>query len=301
MSLKTAIIITGPTASGKTELAVELALRLNTSIISADSRQCFRELNIGVAKPTPAQLQQVKHYFINSHSIHEEMNAAIYETLALEYCKEVFTSCDHVVICGGTGLYIKAFCEGLDEIPAIDTTIRKQIIQQYEEKGMVWLQENIRSADPLFFDSGEIENPQRIMRALEVVKSTGRSILSFRNREKKQRPFKILIFGLSIPKNELYQRISHRVDLMMESGFLDEAASLIPDQHLNALQTVGYTELFDFIQGKNSYENSVSLIKQNTRHYAKRQMTWLKKNEKLEWLDQNFLEKILERNAYVRT
>jgi tRNA dimethylallyltransferase len=293
MSSKTVIIITGPTAAGKTGLALEVAKHFNTSIISADSRQCFRELNIGVAKPDPAQLALVKHFFINSHSIHDEVNASIFESLAIEWCNEIFLTQDTAVMCGGTGLYIKAFHEGLDEIPVIGVEIRKKIMENYNEWGLPWLAESVREADPLFFASGEMSNPQRMMRALEVIQSTGRSILSYRKQQKKQKPFRILEFGLRIPRNDLYRRINERVDMMMESGLLDEAASLLPFQHLNALQTVGYSELFDYLKGKSGLEDSVSMIKQNTRHYAKRQMTWLNKNENLIWLENDFFNTIL--------
>ncbi|HEY4935889.1 MAG TPA: tRNA (adenosine(37)-N6)-dimethylallyltransferase MiaA [Puia sp.] len=293
MSPKTVIIITGPTASGKTELALEAARYFNTSIISVDSRQCFRELNIGVAKPTPAQLEQVKHFFINSHSIREEVNASIFESLAMRCCDEIFSTRDTVIMCGGTGLYIKAFCDGLDEIPVIDEGIRKKILENYHDRGLNWLQESIRDADPLFYASGETANPQRTMRALEVIQSTGRSILFFRNQQKKQRSFRIMEVGLRIPRKELYRRIDERADAMMDSGLLQEVASLLPYQHLNALQTVGYIELFDHLKGKSGLEDSISLIKQNTRHYAKRQMTWLNKNENLVWLEDDFFNKIL--------
>jgi tRNA dimethylallyltransferase len=293
MSLKTVIVITGPTASGKTELAMDVARHFNTSIISADSRQCFRELNIGVSKPTPAQLEEVRHVFVNSHSIHDEVNAAIFESLAIRSCDEIFSCQNTIVMGGGTGLYIKAFRDGLDEIPVIDEGIRKEILENYHEYGLKWLEESIRKGDPSFYRSGETANPQRMMRALEVIKSTGRSIISFRNQQKKQRPFRILEFGIRLPRKELYQRIDDRVDRMMESGLLDEVTALLPYQHLNALQTVGYTELFDYLKGRSSLEDSVLLIKQNTRHYAKRQMTWLNKNENLVWLEKDFLTNIL--------
>jgi tRNA dimethylallyltransferase len=293
MCSKTVIIISGPTASGKTELAFELAKHLNTSIISADSRQCFRELNIGVAKPCSSQLEEVKHFFISSHSIHEEVNASIFEALAIQWCEELFAVHDAVIICGGTGLYIKAFREGLDEIPVIDEGIRKRIFESYENLGLAWLQDTIRTADPDFYDSVEKFNPQRMMRALEVIQSTGRSILSFRNRQKKIRPFRILEFGLSVPRKELYQRINERVDKMMNSGLLDEVISLLPYQNMNALQTVGYSELFEYLKGKCVLEESISMIKQNTRNYAKRQMTWFRKNENLVWLETDFINRIL--------
>ncbi|HET7000579.1 MAG TPA: tRNA (adenosine(37)-N6)-dimethylallyltransferase MiaA [Puia sp.] len=291
---KTVIIISGPTASGKTALAMELARHFNTSIISADSRQCFRELDIGVAKPSPLQLSEVKHYFINSHSIRDEVNASIFESLALSWCEEIFSGHDTVVMCGGTGLYIRAFREGLDEIPPINEGIRKKITDQYQNQGITWLQQSLQHSDPLFYESGEITNPQRMMRALEVIQSTGRSIITYRNLQKKQRNFRMLEFGIRLPRKELYQRIDHRVDEMMSKGLLEEAGSLLPYQHLNALQTVGYTELFQHLQGKSGLEEAVSLIKQNTRHYAKRQITWLNKNEHLIWLEGDFKKNVLD-------
>ena len=299
MSPKTVIIIMGPTASGKTDLAISVARHFNSSIISADSRQCFRELNIGVAKPSQAQLEQVEHLFVNSHSIQESVNAAIFESLAIQWCNEIFSTQDTVVMSGGTGLYIKAFCEGLDEIPFIDEGTRKKITDHYSALGINWLKESIRQADPLFYSSGEMSNPQRMMRALEVIESTGRSIISFRNQQKKQRAFRILEFAIRMPRKDLYSRINQRVDTMMQSGLLEEVNSLLPYQHLNALQTVGYTELFEHFGGKYSLEEGISLIKQNTRQYAKRQMTWLNKNEKLVWLEEDALEKI--RSIYSAT
>jgi tRNA dimethylallyltransferase len=301
MSLKTVIIITGPTASGKTGLAVELAKHLNTSIISADSRQCFRELNIGVAKPGPEQLSAIPHYFINSHSIREEVNAAVYESLAMRWCEDIFSTHDSVILCGGTGLYIRAFRDGLDEIPVVDETMRKEIISTYHEQGINWLRESVRLADPLFFSTGEISNPQRMMRALEVIKSTGRSIVSFRNQQKKERPFRILEFAIRLPRKELYRRIDERVDTMMDAGLLDEVKLLLPNQHLNALQTVGYSELFDYLLGKCSLDESIRQIKQNSRHYAKRQITWINKSENLVWLDDDYQRKILESYSAVKT
>jgi tRNA dimethylallyltransferase len=301
MLSKTVIIITGPTASGKTQLAIDLALQLETSIISADSRQCFRELNIGVAKPDPAQLARVHHAFVNSHSVTEEVNAAVFESLALQYCEDVFSSRDVLVMCGGTGLYIKAFRDGLDAVPVIHPDIRKEIQDQYQEKGLAWLQESIRSADPAFYATGEITNPQRMMRAYEVIKSTGLSISSFRSQQKKQRPFRVLEFAIRLPRKELYRRINERTDKMMDAGLVDEVVSLIPYQQLNALQTVGYTEVFDFIAGECTLAESVERIKQHSRHYAKRQITWLNKNENLQWLEDDFLNRILAAYEGLRT
>jgi len=294
MSSKTVIIICGPTASGKTALAMEVAKHFHTSIISADSRQCFRELNIGVAKPGSAQLSEVKHFFINSHSIVDEVNASIFESLALSWCEEVFLNHDTVVMCGGTGLYIKAFCEGLDEIPTVDQRIRKEISEQYQTQGLEWLQKSVQQSDPLYFKSGEMTNPQRMMRALEVIQSTGRSIITYRNRQKKQRNFRVLEFCIRLPRKQLYERINYRVDKMMDDGLLEEVRSLLPYMHLNALQTVGYSELFQHLQGKLGLEESVSLIKQNTRHYAKRQITWFNHNDNVIWMEDDFKNQIIE-------
>jgi tRNA dimethylallyltransferase len=298
---KTVIIITGPTASGKTELAIRVAKHFCTSIISADSRQCFRELNIGVAKPSATQLQDVRHHFINSHSIHEEVNAAIFESLALKWCEEIFSSHDIVVMVGGTGLYIRAFRDGLDEIPVISEGIRSLIAELYQEKGIQGLRDLARDTDPDYFAGGEIANPQRLMRALEVIKSTGRSILTFQQKQKKQRPFNIIEFALRVPRNELYKRINERVDRMISEGLLDEVKSLFPYRHLNALQTVGYSELFEFLEGKAGLDESISRIKQNTRHYAKRQVTWLNKNKELTWLDADYMKNLLNAVREIKT
>jgi tRNA dimethylallyltransferase len=298
---KTVIIISGPTASGKTALAMEVARHFNSPIISADSRQCFRELNIGVAKPSLEQLSEVKHFFVNSHSIFEEVNASIFESLALSWCSEIFSSRDTLVMCGGTGLYVKAFREGLDEIPTVDEGVRKKILDQYHDGGIVWLQKSVQRSDPLFYESGEMTNPRRMMRALEVIQSTGRSIISYRSQQKKQRNFRVLEFGIRLPRKELYHRINHRVDEMMSTGLLEEVHSLLPYQHLNALHTVGYTELFQYLQGGSTLEDSVSLIKQNTRHYAKRQITWLNKNKNLIWMEDDFKKNILDACEDIKT
>jgi tRNA dimethylallyltransferase len=202
---------------------------------------------------------------------------------------------------GGTGLYIKAFREGLDEIPPIDEGIRIKIANQYHDMGIVWLQKSLQQSDPLYYESGEMTNPQRMMRALEVVQSTGRSIITYRLQQKKQRNFRMLEFAIRLPRKELYQRINHRVDEMMSAGLLEEVRSLLPYEHLNALQTVGYTELFQHLQGRSGLEESVSLIKQNTRHYAKRQITWLNKNKDLIWLEDDFKKNILDACEDIKT
>lgn len=284
---KTVIIIGGPTASGKTGIAIEVARALGTEIISADSRQCFREMNIGVARPSPEELALVPHHFIATHSVTEKVNAAVFEKYALEKVSLLFERHDTVVMTGGTGLYLKAFAEGLDEIPEVPDPIHQQVIDQYKANGLSWLQDQIRLNDPSFLDQGEIQNPQRLMRALEVVMSTGRSILSFQKKEEVTRPFRMVNIALQVERQQLYQQINQRVDKMMEAGLLQEVRSLLPLRHLNALQTVGYQELFDFIDGKTDLQTAVDKIKQHTRNYAKRQITWFAHKGKYTWLPGN--------------
>ncbi|MEP6584433.1 MAG: tRNA (adenosine(37)-N6)-dimethylallyltransferase MiaA [Ginsengibacter sp.] len=277
MKNKTCIIISGATAVGKTAYAIELAQKYSTQIISADSRQCFRELNIGVAKPTSDQLKAIRHYFIDSHSIHDEVNVKVFEAYALKSVNQIFDSNDVAIVVGGTGLYIKAFCEGLDDVPSVKESTRKEISEAYNTMGMPWLVAEIEKHDPEYFSSREIENPQRIMRALEVKLSTGKSIVTFQSGKKVKRNFNIKNINLEIPRDELYRRINNRVDEMMNQGLLEEVRSLSQYQHFNALQTVGYKELFEFLNEKISLDEAVDLIKKNTRHYAKRQITWFKR------------------------
>jgi tRNA dimethylallyltransferase len=277
MHTKTCIIVTGPTGIGKTPYAIKLAQQYNTQIISADSRQCFKELNIGVAKPSAEELASVRHFFIDSHSIHDEVNAKIFEQYALDSIHEIFENNDVAIMAGGTGLYIKAFCEGLDEVPPVNEKMRNKINDAYRTQGRGWLQSEIERQDPLYFSSGEIHNPQRMIRALEVKLSTGRSIFDFHSSKKTKRDFEIKKINLEIPRDELYKRINHRVDEMIRAGLLKEAEGLFPNRHLNALQTVGYKELFDFMEGLNTLDEAVEKIKKNTRHFAKRQITWFKK------------------------
>ena len=258
---------------------------MQTRIISADSRQCYRELNIGVAKPSPAEFSVVHHYFIDSHSIREEVNAAIFEQLALQWTAEIFRNSSTTVMVGGTGLYIRAFTDGLDDIPPADPALRERLRQRYQQDGMAWLQQEVRQLDPAFFAEGEQLNPHRLLRALEVRLSTGRSILSFRSRTPQQRPFHIRKIGLQLPKEELHRRIHDRVDAMMQHGLLEEVKSLLPYRTHKALQTVGYKELFDYLDGACSLDEAVANIKTNTRRYAKRQLTWFRKDPSVQWTD----------------
>lgn len=280
---KTVIIIAGPTAVGKTSVAIEVAKHFQTEIISADSRQCYKELNIGVARPSEEELNEVKHHFIASHSIHEKLTAAGFEEYALQKAEEIFQKNNVVVLVGGTGLYIKAFCEGMDEIPEVPEAVRYEITNQYQQRGIEWLQQEVQRLDPKFYAVAEVKNPHRLMRALEVFKATGKSVLDFRKGEKAKRDFNIIKIALQLPKEELHGNIENRVDKMMALGLLEEVRSLIPYQHLNALQTVGYKELFDYFNGEIDLPSAVALIKRNTKHYAKRQMTWFRKDKEYYW------------------
>lgn len=295
---KTVIVIAGPTAVGKTSVAIRLAEHFKTAIISADSRQCFKELNIGVARPSEEELQTVKHYFIASHSIQDEVTAVDFEKYALQKTAELFKVHNVIVMVGGTGLYIKAFCEGMDIIPAVDPVIRDRIIKEFEAKGIEWLQQQIQEKDADFFAVGEIQNPQRMMRALEVVESTGQSILSFRKGEKAERDFNIIKIGLELPKEELHRNIHNRIDGMMEAGQLEEVKQLVQYKNLNALKTVGYAELFEHLEGKASLADAVERIKINTRQYAKRQMTWFKKDMEMEWFHPSQVKEIVATHLF---
>lgn len=280
---KTVIIIAGPTAVGKTSVAIQLAKHFHTEIISADSRQCFKELNVGVARPSAEELAEVPHHFIASHSIQDRVDAVVFENYALKKLDELFKQHDVVIMVGGTGLYIKAFCEGMDEMPEVPEEIRENIITNYEVNGIEWLQQQIEQKDPEFYKKGEIKNPQRMMRALEIKEATGRSILELRSGTKAKRDFNIIKVGLELSKEELHRNINTRVDKMIEAGLVEEVKSLNAFKDLNALQAVGYAEIFDFLEGKILLEKAIEKIKTNTRQYAKRQMTWFKKDNEIRW------------------
>lgn len=282
---KTVILVAGPTAVGKTATAIRIAQMLGTEIISADSRQCYREISIGTAKPSAEELAAVRHYFIDSHSIAEEVNAASYETLALGYAADIFSRHDTLVQTGGTGLYIKAFLEGMDDMPPVPQSIRDAVRAGYAEKGLSWLQEELQAKDPGFYASAEIQNPHRLIRALEIVESTGRSITSFRTQTARRRDFDVIKLGLGLPKELLHANIHKRVDQMMAQGLADEVRNVLPYRRHNALQTVGYTEIFEYLDGHASLETAVEAIKTHTRQYAKRQLTWFRRDPDMQWFD----------------
>ncbi|MDE3254041.1 MAG: tRNA (adenosine(37)-N6)-dimethylallyltransferase MiaA [Bacteroidota bacterium] len=283
--IPTVLVIAGPTAVGKTAFAIEIAERYQTEIISADSRQCYREMRIGVARPSEEELSKVPHHFIANASVTEEINAGSFEQYALSAVNTIFQKNDLAVMVGGTGLYIQSFCQGIDPMPVIPDGIRAEIIAEYQAKGLIWLQKELEQKDPAFWAVAEKQNPQRLMRALEVLRATGNSIMKFRTALKKIRPFRIQKIGLQLPRETLQERIETRVDQMMEAGLLEEVRSLLPFRSLSALQTVGYRELFDHLDGKISLDEAIAQIKTHTRHYAKRQLTWFSKDPEIQWIN----------------
>ena len=282
---KTLIVIAGPTAVGKTAIAIQVAKHYNTVVLSADSRQFYREMSIGTAKPDADELAAVKHYFIDSHSIQENFSVGDFEKQALALLDELFKEYDTVVMAGGSGLYIKAVCEGFDNLPVADRGIRHRLNQDFTEFGIRHLQERLKEVDPDYYEQVDIQNPQRLIRALEVFETTGKPISYYRKSTVNKRPFNIVKIGLNLPRDILYQQINYRVDKMMELGLIDEVKSLIPHRNLNALNTVGYSELFDYFDGNTDLESALELIKQNTRHFAKRQLTWFRKDKDMHWLE----------------
>lgn len=274
---KTLIILAGATAVGKTALALELAQHFDTEIISADSRQCYIELGIGAAKPAASELALVPHHFINSHSIHQHVDAQVFAEQARTAVGDIFSRRNMAVMAGGTGLYLHSFLYGLNPMPEVPPGIRARVRTHYEQFGLDWLQREVKFKDPAFYAAGEIQNPHRLMRALEIVLATGKSILTFRQPLALAHDFDIVAFHVVRPRSELYEKINARVDGMIGAGLEAEARTLYPHRHVNALQTVGYRELFEYFDGKTDLSNAIESIKTNTRHYAKRQMTWFRK------------------------
>jgi tRNA dimethylallyltransferase len=278
---KRLIVIAGPTAVGKTDVAIRLAEFLHTEIISADSRQVYKELDIGTAKPPPDEY----HHFISSHSIHDDYNAAKYGEEALAEIKKLFTTHDYVILCGGSGLYIKAVLEGFDDTPEIDKNIRASIIDEYNQKGLPWLQEEVKKRDPEYFEVVDQKNPHRLIRSLEISRSTGTKMSDWRTQSKRQHDFDIVKIGLALPMEELYDRIDRRMDQMIAAGLFEEAVRLYPYRDLQALQTVGYREIFAYLDHSYDKSEAIRLLKRNSRHYAKRQMTWFRKDPEFVWVN----------------
>lgn len=291
-NIKTLIVIVGPTAIGKTALAIQLALKLNTEIISADSRQFFKEMEIGTAKPSIEELAQVKHHFINSHSIAHLFSTGDFEIEGLKTLNEIFSQHDVAIMVGGSGLYVNAICNGLDEMPNIDLNIRALLNEQFATEGLISIQDQLKTVDPEYFEKVDQNNPQRMIRGLEVFLSTGQKLSSMLSSTKKTRNFNILKIGLNTDRAVLYDRINQRVDLMIKNGLIEEVIGLKDFRHLNALNTVGYSEVFKYLDHEISLEEAIDAIKQNTRRFAKRQLTWFRKDEEINWFEPNEFDRI---------
>jgi tRNA dimethylallyltransferase len=291
---KILVVVAGPTAVGKTGMAIKLAKHFKTEIISADARQVFREMNIGTAKPSLDELTSVKHHLINSHSIHDSFDAAAFADVAMEKILELFQHKKWVVLCGGSGLYIRALLDGFDEMPDVKDGVREELNALFNTAGISALQSELSVADPAYFAEVDKQNPQRLIRALEVVRSSGKPYSSFRNKIQRELPFTVVKIGLELPREELYARIDARMDDMIAAGLFEEAKSLYPFRLLNALQTVGYQEVFDFIDRKVDQEETIRLLKQNSRNYAKRQLTWFKKDKAIQWFQPTEFDNITQ-------
>lgn len=291
---KSLIIITGPTAIGKTGLAVFIAKQLQTEIISFDSRQFYKELKIGTAVPTDEELIEIPHHFIQNLSVQDEYSVGDFERDALQKIEELFQKYNMLVMVGGSGLYEKAVTEGLDVFPEVDASIREELIAEFNEFGIEKLQQELKISDADYYEKADLQNSHRIIRALEICRGTGKTFSSFRKNNLQPRNFNVIKIGLELPRQEIYDRINQRVDVMMNSGLLDEVKSLYKFKELNSLQTVGYRELFDYLDGKISLDFAVEEIKKNTRRYAKRQLTWYRKDKNIKWFSPFEKEEILQ-------
>ena len=294
MSTKHLIVIVGPTGSGKTDLSIAVASHLQCPIISTDSRQFYRGIPIGTAQPDAEQLAAVEHHFIASHDITDDFNSGAYEQAALKRLDELFAKHDSVVAVGGSGLYIKALCEGMDDLPEVEPALRNELSERLKSEGLEALTEQLRELDPAFYEVVDRKNPARVVRALEVCLSTGKPYSTLRTGTKRERPFEIIKIGVNMAREILYERIDRRVDIMIEQGLEQEARSVYHLRHLNSLQTVGYREMFDYFDGTISRDEAIELIKRNSRRYAKRQLTWFNRDEQIEWFEPTERAKILE-------
>jgi len=291
--MNTLIVITGPTAVGKTQLTLELAKHYGIPVINADSRQIYKELKIGTASPTEEQLKQVRHYFMGSKSIYEYYNASMYEQEVMQLLESLFTTSPVQMLSGGSMMYIDAVCNGIDDIPTIREDIRTEMKRRYQEEGLEALCEDLKKLDPEHYETVDRQNYRRVIHALEICYQTGKTYTSFRKQTKKERPFKIVKIGLNRNREELYKRINQRVDDMMAQGLLDEARAMTPYREVNALNTVGYKELFDYMDERWSLEEAVERIKGNTRRYARKQLTWYKRDENIRWFHPDQQQEIL--------
>ena len=294
MSTKTLIVIVGPTGSGKTDLSIRVAQHYACPIISTDSRQFYRGIPIGTAQPTAEELDLVEHHFIASHNLEDEFNCGAYEVAAIARLEELFLRHDVVVAVGGSGLYIKALTDGMDDLPEVDPALRSSLATRLKTEGLEALAEQLRELDPAFYEVVDRKNPARVLRALEVCLTTGKPYSSLRTGVRQKREFNIVKIGTDVPRDILYDRIDRRVDMMIDQGLEQEARKVYPMRHLNSLQTVGYREMFDYFDGKSTRDEAIELIKRNSRRYAKRQMTWFRRDDEIAWFSPSEREKILQ-------
>ena len=292
--MKYLIVILGPTGVGKTRVAIKVAKKLKTEIISCDSRQIYRELRIGTAVPSDSELAEVKHHFIQSKSIYEYYNASMFEFEATDLLDKLFRNFKRVVMVGGSGLYINAVCYGIDELPTIDPGLRKELAEKYKNEGIESIRKQLKFLDPEYYSVVDLKNHKRILKALEVSIMTGRPYSSFLLHQIKERSFNIMKIGLSMERCELYKYINERVDRMIADGLLNEAKQYYKDRNLNSLNTVGYKELFDYLDNKITFENAIELIKKNTRNYARKQLTWFRKDRNIKWFNNDETDNIIE-------
>ncbi len=299
---KTLIVITGPTAVGKTAISLEIAKHFGIPVINADSRQIYRELKIGTARPTEAEMKEVRHYFVGTLGIADYYSASLYEQQVLALLDSLFQTHDYALLSGGSMMYIDAVCDGIDDIPTIDDKTRETMKRRLEEEGLEALCEELKRLDPDYYEEVDRQNPRRVVHALEICTMTGNTYTSYRKKKsgvrsqessRDVRPFRIIKIGLTLPREELYQRINARVDKMMAEGLLDEARKMYPQKELNALNTVGYKELFDYFDGRWPLEEAVERIKGNTHRYARKQLTWYKKDDRFRWFHPQDKEKII--------
>lgn len=288
------VVICGPTGIGKTKIAVEVALFFKTIIISADSRQIYKEMSIGTALPSAHDLLKIKHEFVQTRSVEEYYNASVFEEEVIEKLKNYYNFLDLVIMTGGSGLYIDAVCNGIDDLPVIDPKIRAMWYQKYNDEGLEYLQNTVKKIDPGYFATADLNNPKRLLKAIEIYEITGKPYSSFLTHRKKERPFNIIKIGLGMEREELYNRINQRVDDMMAAGLLEEATKLYPFRSLTPLNTVGYKEIFDHIEGKLSIEEAVDQIKDHSRAYARRQLTWFRKDKSIQWFEPENVQLIID-------
>jgi tRNA dimethylallyltransferase len=290
---KSVIVITGPTGIGKTGLSIELAQKLNCPIISADSRQIFKELKIGTAAPTDEELQKANHYLIGTHSIFDYYSAYEYEQEALALANQLFEKNDVVILTGGSMMYIDAFCNGIDELPTIDPELRNSLQETFRKEGLESIRRQLKLLDPDFYNQVDLKNPKRVIHALEICLMTGRPYSSLRTSTKKNRPFSMVKIGLDMERSQLHQRINQRVDQMIQNGLENEAKGLFAHKTLNSLNTVGYREFFDFFDNKISREKTIELIKRNSRRYARKQLSWFRRNKEITWFSPQNTEEVI--------